>query len=476
MTKHVGVLFAGAVSAVMLSGCIVFTGAITGEQQDVVGKLRLTFALCASGRDDGVEPGGPNEDHPGCPSQGNSPTVLAYGSAGVQYQVLFAIRVPAGAGVPVTISAMPGPTPPAAGTIAARRNTSYEAELNATKPPPAGSQWVGYLSDTYPFDDGADDVPAQSAQVIVDLELPKSADGSPFVGPLALRPVVGARVVDPAGELSADRPVECGTDPTIMDLEAYTICIDSPFPGDLPGQLDRDLLFPTRDFGVVAGNATASPGQTVAMPFRVRGAGALPAGLTAGLTASTTLPGVQVAVSQPAAPLADGSDTRVTVPLTIPRNAGPGVHDVAVTARLDNGEARTGTARLTVRDRQVPVLTGAKAKPKRFRAATRRRPRRGTNVSFRLSEVGQVRIVVERCAKRARRKGSRRRTGRCLRFKAMKGALTRPAGAGSNSLRFNGRMRGKALKPGPYRLALTPTDTAGNRGATVRARLVVARP
>ena len=139
--------------------------------------------------------------------------------------------------------------------------------------------------------------------------------------------------------------------------------------------------------------------------------------------------------------------------------------DVSVTGRLDNGQTRTGVAKLTVRDRQKPVLSKAKVKPKRFKAATKRKPKRGTNVSFTLSEAASVRLTVERCAKRKR--------GRCVRWKAVKGGLTKPAVPGANKIRFNGRLRGKALKPGGYRLVLKPTDGARNVGKVARVAIAV---
>jgi hypothetical protein len=447
----VGVL----VSAVVLGGCVSIQS-ITSEQQDIVGKLRLTLTVCASGFNDGDDPDPENEDHPGCFDQGNSGT-SAFGSPA---QLLLGLRVPVGTGVPATISTTPTPAPPASGTIVLRRSPSYESELQAAAPAAAGSVWVGYLSDPYAFDDGADDVPAQSSQVVVDLGLPPTADGGPFIGPLAVRPVVGSRLVN--ASFPASDPVECGANAFQISAADNGVCIDSP----TSAQITTSFNFQTRDFGVLAGKATASPGQTVTLPFNVRGAGALPAGLTATLSAATSLPGAgAVKPSVPTAALSNGSDTRVTVPVTIPKSAGPGVFDVTVTGRLDNGQTRTGMAKLTVRDRQKPVLSKLKAKPKRFKAATRRKPKRGTNVLFTLSEVASVRLTVERCAKRKR--------GRCVRWKTLRGGLTKPGVQGANKIRFNGRLRGKALKAGGYRIVLKPTDGAGNVGKVVRTAIIV---
>jgi hypothetical protein len=461
MLRRLAALSVLATCATLLAGCVSIQS-ITSDQQDIVGKLRLTLTICASGANDVPDP---PEDHPGCLDTGNSDdTAYAFPGPTGEVELLIGFRVPVGTGAPATITATPAPAPPASGTITARRSASYEAALQAAMPAPAGSVWVGYLSDPYFFDDGADGVAAQSAQVAIDFALPPTADGGPFVGPFAVRPVVGSRQVN--ASYLAGRPVDCGPDAFATDFGTQTICVDSP----TAIQAATSFNFPTRDFGVLAGNATASPGQTVLLPFNVRGAGALPAGLTASLSAATNLPGAgAVAPSAASAALANGSDTRVTVPVTIPKQAGPGVFDVTLTARLDNGQTRTRAAKLTVRDRQKPVLSKAKAKPRTFRAATKKKPKRGTDVSYTLSEAASVRATVQRCVKRA----GKRKQGRCLRFKTLRGALSDTGQLGANELRFKGRLRGKALKPGLYRLVLTPTDAAGNVGKPVRVRFAV---
>jgi hypothetical protein len=52
--------------------------------------------------------------------------------------------------------------------------------------------------------------------------------------------------------------------------------------------------------------------------------------------------------------------------------------------------------------------------------------------------------------------------------------LTRRAKAGSRSLAFSGRVKGRTLKPGSYRMLVRATDAAGNRSAarTVRFKVV----
>jgi len=50
---------------------------------------------------------------------------------------------------------------------------------------------------------------------------------------------------------------------------------------------------------------------------------------------------------------------------------------------------------------------------------------------------------------------SRRRKGHKRTFKRLRGAFARPATGGARSFRFTGRVAGKALKPGAYRLVAT---------------------
>jgi CSLREA domain-containing protein len=45
------------------------------------------------------------------------------------------------------------------------------------------------------------------------------------------------------------------------------------------------------------------------------------------------------------------------------------------------------------------------------------------------------------------------------------GSFSRNAAAGANGVPFNGRLNGRKLKPGSYRLTASPTDPSGNHGA-----------
>jgi hypothetical protein len=94
----------------------------------------------------------------------------------------------------------------------------------------------------------------------------------------------------------------------------------------------------------------------------------------------------------------------------------------------------------------------------------------GTKVSFSVSEASSVKFTVQRkttgrrVAGKCRRQTRANRTKRaCTRWVAVRGSFTIPAKAGKNSFAFRGRIGGKKLRPGRYRLNSRATDKAGNR-------------
>lgn len=124
-------------------------------------------------------------------------------------------------------------------------------------------------------------------------------------------------------------------------------------------------------------------------------------------------------------------------------------------------------------DLTKPVLSSMTLSPKRFRAASSGpsiSARVGTKVSYAASEKAVVRFRVQR-ALRGRRVGGRcvrptranRSKRRCTRYRTLRGAFSHRGSAGPNSFRFSGRLRGRKLRPGRYRLRAVATDAAGNR-------------
>ena len=133
----------------------------------------------------------------------------------------------------------------------------------------------------------------------------------------------------------------------------------------------------------------------------------------------------------------------------------------------------------------APSITAARLSAKTFRAASRggsltrrRRPPVGTTVSYRDSQPATTMFAVlkpvtghkkgRRCVAGAPRKHQKR----CTRYVSL-GSFTHADKAGNLRLRFTGRVRGHKLKPGRYRLTLTPrANGKTGRSVTLAFRIV----
>jgi hypothetical protein len=143
------------------------------------------------------------------------------------------------------------------------------------------------------------------------------------------------------------------------------------------------------------------------------------------------------------------------------------------------------SAPVVVRDTTRPVLRSLSISPGAFRAARSGASivtRGGARVSFTLSEKASVSFVVERAVKGRRVGGrcvtatvARRRTAACTRYVVLGGRFTHAGRQGVNRLRFSGRIAGRRLSAGRYRLRARATDPAGNTSALKRSRFRIAR-
>ena len=132
-----------------------------------------------------------------------------------------------------------------------------------------------------------------------------------------------------------------------------------------------------------------------------------------------------------------------------------------------------------------PLLSALSVSPARFRAARRgpsNPPRAGARVRYTLSEPARFTARVERAAS-GRRAGRRcvsprrakRGARRCVRYITLRGSIAHAGRAGSNTFRFSGRLRGRSLRPGRYRLRGVATDAAGNSSRPRRTRFRISR-
>jgi hypothetical protein len=108
--------------------------------------------------------------------------------------------------------------------------------------------------------------------------------------------------------------------------------------------------------------------------------------------------------------------------------------------------------------------------------------RYGTKVTFTLNQAASTRFTVKqarpgrrasrgRCVAPTRRNRTARR---CTRFVTLRGGFTRTGNVGTNTFRFMGRIAGKRLKPGRYKLVATPTAN-GQAGRPVSAAFRIIR-
>ena len=142
----------------------------------------------------------------------------------------------------------------------------------------------------------------------------------------------------------------------------------------------------------------------------------------------------------------------------------------------------------------VPSLSGlgfsrrtfaAEASGPSARNARKRKPPRGTRVTFRLDRASFVFFRVTRrargrkvreggkvvCAKPTRKNRGRKR---CTRVVTLAGGFDRNGVPGTNSFHFTGRLGGRRLRPGRYRLVATPTSS-GRVGKPTSSRFRIVR-
>jgi hypothetical protein len=105
--------------------------------------------------------------------------------------------------------------------------------------------------------------------------------------------------------------------------------------------------------------------------------------------------------------------------------------------------------------------------------AKKRKAKVGTKVSFNLSEASSVEFTVQRKTTGRRvsrkcktKKKSNAKKPKCTLWKNVTGSFTYSGKAGKNTFTFRGRIGGKSLKAGSYRLNSQATDTAKNTSAT----------
>jgi hypothetical protein len=151
--------------------------------------------------------------------------------------------------------------------------------------------------------------------------------------------------------------------------------------------------------------------------------------------------------------------------------------------QIVNAGSGGGTGNGTNGTNSKPSLSALSLSRTTFRAASsggstarkRHRVKIGTTVSFSLSEAASVKFTVQRKTKGRKAHGkcktkthSNRKKKACTLWKAVKGSFTVAGKKGKDTSTFRGRVGGKALKPGTYRLTGTATDPSKNASVPKR--------
>ena len=346
-------LLAGTVS---LGGCVVFQSPPTATQQGIIGAVQVSLTVCAT----------PGATLPAgaCAGPGNAGS----GEPAVSdpSQLFVGFRVPSGTGVPQTFtSTSTGPDntgPQLTFTV----NSEYAGELQRLDRAPSGEEWIGYTSQYVTYNNASGE---QNFTASVDFGLPTNANGSPYAGPFTWQAVVGGRQLAGGGTPAAGEPIDCGNSLTTgWRLENQTstewnlICVDDP----PQTTLNTDNSLTVRNAGITPFTSVSAPaGTTATVPFTFGYAGKPTAAASFTLSSATALAGA-TATPSPATITPSGTGTGttpVTVLVPIPLRATLGSYSVTLTAKLGDGESRTGTASLTVLPPpkcRVPNLIGKK--------------------------------------------------------------------------------------------------------------------
>jgi len=478
---------ATAAAAVALGGCVTIQSTAVTQSQSM-GPLRLSLTACAS-------------ESPGCAAAGNGRSfyralVDANTTEEFAVQPLVAMRLPDGAVPPESFTA----AVPGGRTLGFIRSASYESELQRLEPAPAGERWWGWLGGQTTYGRST----AQSFTFAVEVPLPRPADGGAYPSPMRWRPVVGARIVDPANGLSAGRPVACGADAEDLydgfrelgGSSRTSSCITSPNAEATRGFLDAPLI----DFGLTGTTVQTPAGGTTTATFLARRSGAADAATTFSLAVDGGPPGATVTLDRTTVGLGGDAVTPVLATVAVPAGTAAGTYPVTVTATAPGKPTRSAQTQVVVTAPggggggggggqgggddgrpadpaagAAPRIERASIAPARFRAGARLAPARGrraavgTTIRVTLSQPATVRGTLVRELS-GRRTGTRctataRRGARCTIRRAAGTIAAKALGAGAGTIAFPGRVAGKPLAPGRYRLTLTAAGSDGRRSA-----------
>jgi hypothetical protein len=339
--------------ALALSGCAVFDGTPTAAQQKTIGNVAITFKVCASEGSSG--PSG------SCSNDGNSGDGASYDPS----QLWMGFRVPSGTLAPASFTSTstgPNDTGP---QLTFTSSSAYSSELQRLEPAASGEQWAGYVSQWVNYSGTTD----QNFTATADFGLPQAKNGAPFAGPFNYQLVVGGRqyyqgsstIPTPASTEGIDCEASAtqgyGSVDSSDSAEEDWICVDD----QSPSTLGADATLPTRDAGIVPGKTVrVRAGKKAAAHFTFEYNGTSP-GASFTLSARTTARRTKATPKPKSITPAGTSNTPVTVTVPVPANAKAGTYKVKLTAKLPDGESRSGTVKVVVKAARKAKATRKKA-------------------------------------------------------------------------------------------------------------------
>lgn len=108
---------------------------------------------------------------------------------------------------------------------------------------------------------------------------------------------------------------------------------------------------------------------------------------------------------------------------------------------------------------------------------------RGTTISLTSDEAGTATIKFykatkgkrsgKKCAKRSKRLAKKKN---CTRWVKVRGSISSPVVAGQNSIAFSGRVDGKALAPGKYKMEIVVVNAVGLTSSPVTKTFTITKP
>jgi PKD domain len=147
----------------------------------------------------------------------------------------------------------------------------------------------------------------------------------------------------------------------------------------------------------------------------------------------------------------------------------PGPGPVATAASLSSFSLAPSTFRAATKGASVAA---AKPKPKPIGSTVRYRLDKASIVTFTAEQLLAGKLSGKKCVAPTKRLSKAKS---CTRVVAARGSFGHSGKAGQNSLKFTGRMGGKALPAGTYNLIGTPATVGASRGKAVRAKFTIAK-